>query len=79
MPLFRKILLGICSNDAGKRKECDDIRECHQTVEDIRSIPNRFNREIRANENGCDIEPPENQCHANMSGNAQNSSSSREW
>ena len=56
MPLFRKILLGICSNDAGKRKECDDIRECHQTVEDIRSIPNRFNREIRANENGCDIE-----------------------
>ena len=47
-------------NDTGQGQQGNDVRDGHETVENIGDVPYSLNGKVRTDENCCDIEPAEN-------------------
>lgn len=44
-------------DDAAQEDQGDQVRECHESVEDVGACPHSANREVRTDKDGCNIDP----------------------
>ena len=56
-----KVILGFLRNNSAQENQCDQVRECHEAVEDVGTGPYGAHCEVRANEDSGDVDPAVNQ------------------
>lgn len=49
-------------NDAAQENQGYQVRECHESVEDVGACPHGANREVRTDKDGRNIDPTVDEC-----------------